>query len=65
MRSGLPPRRIGPKPIFFQAIAAAGLISLVIGAPGVRAIRKRSIDWAPASALFESSTRLGRSSEWV
>ena len=48
-----------------QAIAAAGLISLVIGAPGVRAMRKSSIDCAPARALFESSTRLGRSSECV
>ena len=56
---------MGPKPIRFQAITAAGLISLVIGAPGVRAIRKRSIDCAPAMALLESSTRLGFSSEWV
>ncbi len=49
----------------FQAIAAAGLISLVIGASGVRAIRKSSIEWAPATALFDSSVRLGLSSEWV
>ena len=49
----------------FQAMAAAGLISLVIGPPGVRAIRKRSIVCAPARALLESSTRDGFSSEWV
>jgi len=51
--------------MLFQAIAAAGLISFVIGAPGVRAIRKSSIEWAPANALLESRTREGRSSEWV
>ena len=49
----------------FQAMAAAGLISLVMGPPGVRAIRKRSRVWAPASAVLESSTREGFSSEWV
>ena len=33
--------------------------------PGVRATRKRSRVWAPASAVLESSTREGFSSEWV
>jgi hypothetical protein len=46
-------------------MAAAGLISFVIGPPGVRAMRNRSRLWAPASALLERSTREGFSSEWV
>jgi hypothetical protein len=46
-------------------MAAAGLISLVMGPPGVRAIRNSSSVCAPASALLDSSTREGFSSECV
>ena len=63
--TGRPWRRISPKPIRFHAMAAAGLISFVMGPPGVRAIRKSSSVWAPASALLERSTRDGFSSECV
>ena len=63
--TGWPARRISPKPMRFQAIAAAGLISFVMGPPGVRAIRKSRSVWAPASALLERSTRDGFSSECV
>ena len=50
---------------FLHAMAAVGLISFVIGASGVRPIRKSSIVCAPATADFDSSTLDGRSSLWV
>ncbi len=63
--TGRPARSTSPYPIRFQAMAAAGLISFVIGPSGVRAMRKRSRLWAPASALLARRTREGFSSEWV
>ena len=46
-------------------MAAVGLTSFTAGAPGVRAIRYSSSVWAPARLDLASSTRDGRSSEWV
>ena len=63
--TGRPPRRISPKPMRFQAMAAAGLISLMMGPPGVRAMRKSRSECAPARALLERTSRDGLSSEWV
>ena len=59
---GFPRRVISPYAIFFQAIAAVGLISFVMGASGVRPMRNRRSVCAPATADFERSTREGRSS---
>jgi hypothetical protein len=60
--SSFPARRTGPYAISRQPIVAVGLISIIAGAPGVRAIRNRKSDCAPATADFASSVRDGRSS---
>ena len=46
-------------------MAVVGLISIVAGAPGVRATSQSSSECAPATADLVSSVREGRSSECV
>ena len=58
----MPPLFILPYDIFFQAIAAVGLISFIKGLFGVRAIRKSSKVCAPATDDLLSKTLDGFSS---
>src|SRR5260221_4252539 len=63
--TGIPLLFISPYVILFQAMAAVGLISFVIGASGVRPMRNRRRVCAPATADLLRRTLDGRSSLWV
>ena len=61
--TGRPARRISPKPMRFQAMAAAGLISLVMG-PG-RPRHQEEQERAPRQRALGEEGQGGFSSEWV